>query len=110
MLQSLFGNNTAEKVLFFLERYEQGYPSDIARLFGIPLFSVQNQLQRLEDGGILVSRLYGRVRIYQFDPRYSFLKELRNLLQKAMEALPKEEIDKYYMRRTRPRRAKRPWR
>jgi DNA-binding transcriptional ArsR family regulator len=65
---------------------------------------VQQQLRRLEEGGVVVSRLYGRVRLYEFNPRYPFLDELRALLAKAMEYLPQEEIDKYYMRRTRPRR------
>lgn len=108
MLESIFGNNTTEKILFFLQQYKQGYPSEIAKLFGIPLFSVQNQLQRLENGGIIVSKLYGKVRLYQFNPRYYFLNELQSLLQKALDALPKEELDKYYMRRARPRRTGKP--
>lgn len=108
MLESIFGNNTTEKILFFFQQYKEGYPSEIAKVFKIPLFSVQNQLQRLENGGILVSKLYGKVRLYQFNPRYHFLKELQSLLQKALNALPKEELDKYYMRRTRPRRTGKP--
>lgn len=109
VIESILGNTTIEKVLLFLERYEQGYPSEIARVFEKPLFSVQRQLQRLEDGGVVISRLHGKVRIYQFNPRYPFLRELRALLARAMEVLPQEEIDKYYMRRTRPRRAGKPW-
>lgn len=104
MLEFIFGNRTMEKILLFFERYQQGYPSEIAQLFKIPIFSVQNQLKRLENGGILVSKLYGKVRIYQFNPQYPFLKELRALLAKAISVLPPEEIDKFYMRRTRPRR------
>lgn len=108
MLESLFGNRTAEKILLFIERYENGYAKDIADTFGVPLFSAQQQLKRLEAGGILASKLYGRVRLYQFNPRYPFLKELRALLNRAFEYLTREEISKYYMKRTRPRRQGKP--
>ena len=44
MLEGLVGNATVEKVLLYLEQFEEGYPSEIARAFGLPvamvLFSV----------------------------------------------------------------------
>jgi DNA-binding transcriptional ArsR family regulator len=108
MLEPVFGNKTMEKILLFLARYGNGYPRDISVTFEIPLNGVQQQLKRLEDGGILVSRLYGRVRIYEFNPRYPFLKELRALLDKAMEYISDEDMKKYYMKRTRPRKQGKP--
>lgn len=104
MLESLFGNRTVEKVLFFIERYGNGYAKDIADTFAVSVNGIQRQLRRLEEGGILASRLYGQVRIYQFNPRYPFQNELRTFLKKAINYLPQDQIDKYYMRRTRPRR------
>ena len=60
MLEGLVGNATAEKVLLFLEQYEEGYALEIAKQFdGLPVSMVQRQLQRLEAGGILVSQLRG---------------------------------------------------
>lgn len=108
MLEPLFGNKTIEKILFYLERYKQGYPKGMSNLFNVPVNGIQQQLRRLEDGGIVVSKLLGRTRIYQFNPRYPFLNELKKLLQKSMEFLPEPEIRKYYMQRTRPRRKDKP--
>lgn len=108
MLKELLGNRTAEKVLLFLFSYDQGYAKEISETFEISLAMVQNQLKKFENGGILVSQLKGKTRIYLWNPRYPFLKELKSLLSKAMEYMPDEEIRKYYLRRTRPRRTSKP--
>ena len=104
MLEPVFGNATVEKVLSALEIYGQVYPSGLAKLFGIPVNGIQQQLKRLEDGGIAVSLMAGKTRLYQFNPRYPFLKELRALIQKGLRYLPQKEIEKYYRNRKRPRR------
>jgi hypothetical protein len=104
MLEPVFGNITVEKILFALEVYGQSYPAGLAKLFGIPVNGIQQQLKRLEDGMVVVSLIVGRTRLYQFNPRYPFLKELKALIQRAMEYLPEKEIQKYYRNRTRPRR------
>lgn len=80
----------------------------MAKNFGEPVNRFQQQLKRLEDNGIIVSRLIGNVRLYAFNPRYPFLKELKALISKAYEFIPDDEKDKYYKRRTRPRRAGKP--
>lgn len=108
MLEPLFGNATVEKILFFLETYGKGYATGLAKLFGIPVNGIQQQLKRLEDGGVVVSLMAGRTRLYQFNPRYAFLKELRELIQRAIQFLPEKEIEKYYRNRTRPRRKGKP--
>jgi len=108
MLEALLGNTTIEKILYCLSVYGDGYAKQMADLFGIPVNGVQQQLKRLEDGGVLVSQLKGKTRLYQFNPRYAFLKELKLLLDRAIELLPESEIDKYYRKRTRPRRKGKP--
>ena len=108
MFALLFGNDTADKVLLFLARFEEGYPRQIALHFSISLSMVQLQLEKLERGGILVSRLKGRTRIYQWNPRYPFKAELYALLQKAFEFMPKSELARFYIKRTRPRRTSKP--
>ena len=90
MLATLFGNNTAERVLLFLANYGQGYARQIASTHGSPVSVVLKQLARLEEGGILVSRLLGRTRIYELNPRWFFHKELKALLEKALGALPRK--------------------
>ncbi len=108
MLEALLGNTTIERILCCLSVYGDGYAKQMADLFGIPVNGVQQQLKRLEDGGVLVSQLKGKTRLYQFNPRYAFLKELKLLLDRAIELLPESEIDKYYRKRTRPRRKGKP--
>jgi DNA-binding transcriptional ArsR family regulator len=108
MLEELFGNIIIEKILFFLFVNNEGYPLGIARVFGVPVNRIQQQLKRLENGGIIASRLVGNVRLYTFNPRFPFLKELKGLVAKAYEFVPEKEKDLYYRTRKRPRRAGKP--
>jgi DNA-binding transcriptional ArsR family regulator len=108
MLEALFGNIIVEKILFYLYTYGEGYPLGMAKTFDVPVNRIQQQLKRLEEGGIVVSRLVGRVRLYTFNPRYPFLDELRSLISKAYEFLPEEDKERFYRLRTRPRRAGKP--
>jgi Mn-dependent DtxR family transcriptional regulator len=100
---NIFGNQTLEKILLSVERYGQIYASDTAKTFDMPLYCVQRQLRKMEESGVLVSRFYGKVRLYEFNPRYPLANELKNLLRKAFDFLPKKDIEKYYMKRRRPR-------
>jgi hypothetical protein len=108
MLEGLFGNRSAERVLLFLENYGEGFAGEIARTFETQLYSIQKQLQRFENEGILVSQLKGKTRIFTWNPRYAFKKELRVLLSKALTLLPQEEQRRYFRKRMRPRRTGKP--
>jgi len=108
MLEPLLGSINKERVLIFIYARGDGYPRDIARFFTTSLTPVQNQLDILERGGILASRLAGRTRLYTFDPRYPLLAELRAFLAKALNFYPQEEQDRLLMSRQRPRRARKP--
>ncbi len=104
MLEPVLGNSTIEKILFALESYGQAYPLELSKMFNISVNGIQQQMDRLENGGLVVSSMLGKTRLYKFNPRYPFLKELKVLIQRAMEFLSKKEIQKYYRRRTRPRK------
>lgn len=108
MLEAILGNKTIEKVLLYLYAYKQGYAKGIAVLFNTSVNGIQQQLKRLEDGGIVVSMMKGNVRLYEFNPRYAFREEVELLLKKAMDYIPAAEKDKYYKLRTRPRRKGKP--
>lgn len=108
MLESVFGNATVEKVLLYLQNYDEGYASEIASTFSLSLSVVQKQLKRLEDGGVIVSQPKGRTRIFLWNPRYPFRKELKSLLEKSFEFIPESDIKKYYRKRQRPRRTGKP--
>lgn len=108
LLEALFGNESAERTLLYLENYGQGYARDIARTYGTTLSMVQKQLARLEAAGILVSRLVGKTRVYELNRRWYFYTELRAILAKAIGAMPAAETAKYFRKRQRPRRAGKP--
>jgi hypothetical protein len=108
MLESLLGSVNRERVLLFICARGEGYPRDIARFFSTDLTPVQRQLDALERGSILVSRLAGRTRIYTFNPRYPLLNEVKALLDKALAFYPQEERDRLLPARQRPRRAGKP--
>lgn len=102
LLAGLVGTETAEKALLYLQNCGAGHPRGISVVFEIPVSQVQRQLERFERGGLLVSRLVGRTRVYQWNPRYLFLGEVRALLEKALTSLPDAYREKYFRARTRP--------
>lgn len=108
MLEPLLGSVNAERCLLFILAREEGYASEIGSFFDTALYGIQKQLDKLEAGGVLASYKAGRTRIYYFNPRYSFLKELRALLEKALGFYPEEERDRLLVYRSRPRRKGKP--
>ena len=104
MLEPLLGSKSSEKVLIFIEALGEGYAREISRFFKVALDPIQKQLDKLELGGILVSFDKGRTRIYSFNPRYPFLKELKAILEKVIAFYPEEERERLLMNRRRPRR------
>ena len=109
MLEAVFGNKSAERVLLYLESRGEGYAQAIANNFGdITLRMVQVQLARFERGGILSSQLKGRTRLFSWNPRYPFRQELRALLRKALESLPESDREQFFRERQRPRRSGKP--
>ena len=106
MLESIFGSKVIEKILFYLLINNRCYGSKLSIVFEESLSPFQKGLDRLEAGGILVSFLEGKTRVYQFNPRYPFLSELKRFLEKAYEFLPTEVKERFYQPkiRKRPRR------
>lgn len=108
MLTPLFGTENSERVLIFLLTRNEGYAREIAQIFGTNLYAIQRQLDKLEAGGVLVSRTAGRTRLYQFNPRYPFLIELKQLLEKAFSFYPEDVRAGLMMNRRRPRKRDKP--
>jgi DNA-binding transcriptional ArsR family regulator len=103
MLEPIFGNTTAEKVLFYLLVHREAYARQMAQAFRLPISVVQKQLGRLERGGVLVSVTKGRTRLFQLNPEYAFVKELEALLRRALDFLPSADRGPYHPMRLRPR-------
>ena len=108
MLEAILGSVSRERVLIFLYAREEGYAREIARFFDTDLVQVQKQLDRLDLGGVLAGRSAGRTRLYKFNPRYPFLKELITLLEKTLAFYPAETRQRLLMDRRRPRRRGKP--
>ena len=108
MIEPIVGSKSSEQVLIFLTAREQGYATEIAKFFGAELYAIQKQLERLENSEVLVSKRIGRTRVYQFNPRYPFLNELKCLLEKALSYYPEEIKEKLLMNRRRPRKKDKP--
>ncbi len=108
MLEPILGSENAERVLIYLFVREKGYPREIANFYEIDVYAVQNQLAKFENGGVVVGFLMGKIRLYQFNPAYVFLPELKALLEKALRFYPPDEIERLKMNRRRPRRTGKP--
>ena len=108
MLETLFGSKCREQVLQYILAYESGYATQVAKFYKLTLDPVQKQLERLEVGGILVSKNIGKTIVYSFNPRYMFLEELKALLLKAREYYPPELLENLTTIRKRPRRQGKP--
>jgi len=108
VLEPLLGSTNAERVLVFILTRNEGYVREIARVLGGDPDSIQKQLAKFESGGVLVSRTAGKTRLYSFNPRYPFLKELRGLLEKAVSFYPESQREALLMNRRRPRRRGKP--
>jgi hypothetical protein len=108
MIEGILGSVSCERVLVFLCARKEGYAREIARFYETDVAPVQKQLEKLELAGVLVSRTAGRTRLYSFNPRNAFLKELGALLEKVISFLPPDERERLVMIRRRPRRKDKP--
>jgi len=108
MFKALFGSERKGRVLLFLHAHGESYPSEIARALGYYLNSVQTILAGFERGGVLYSRLRGKVRLFGLNPRYPFRRELEALLEKALPFVDPAEREKLFTPRLRPRRTGKP--
>jgi len=91
MLEPIFGTINKENVLLYIYVRGEGYPRGVATFFAAGLRAIQNQFENLESGGVLCSRMVGNTRLYEFNPHYPFLDELKLLLGRALAAYPENE-------------------
>ncbi|MBN2265468.1 MAG: winged helix-turn-helix transcriptional regulator [Candidatus Aminicenantes bacterium] len=108
MLGALFESEAKGRILLYLHTHGEAYPREIARSLGLNVNTAQYQLLKLENGGVLYSRLRGKVRLFAFNPRYPFRKELGALLEKALSFVPESERRRLFTPRLRPRRTGKP--
>ena len=108
MLEAVLGSTGAERVLVGLAGRGTAYAREIAQIFDMNPPAVHKQLDRMERDGLLVSQEVGRTRVYEFNPRFAFRKELQALLDKALSMYPEEIRNEILLVRKRPRRKGKP--
>jgi predicted transcriptional regulator len=110
MLEYLYGNKNVEKILIYLFLHNKANATELSHAFGTSLDPIQKTLRKLEEGGLLVSFLEGRTRVFQWNPRYPFLQEIKILTKKSYEFLPTNIQEIYYQltKRKRPRKTGKP--
>lgn len=107
-LDQLFGSVTTKRILLHLFHYGEIHASGIAQDYKSATTPFIRQLNRLEESGILVSRLAGRTRLYQFNPKSAYTNALRKLVEVDYETMPLSEREKVFATRRRPRRKGKP--
>lgn len=104
---SPFGSPTRTRVLLALRLLSESYPRELARLLDLPLSVVQKGVRTLELDGLVASRLVGRTRILQLEPRYFARDSLDQFLQRLAE--PETDLRRRVANlRRRPRRIGKP--
>ncbi|MGV3625552.1 MAG: hypothetical protein ACO1OB_32375 [Archangium sp.] len=78
----LFGSANRTRVLVAIRLLGETWPSELAALLELRLFSVQTILTSLERDGVVVSRTVGRTRQVMLNARYFASAELDALLWK----------------------------
>ena len=105
----LFGTRKQTSILILIGMLEESYSSEIARLAGVKISTVQNYVQAMELSGVLVTRPIGKERRISLNPRFFAINELKSLLEKLSIAEP--ELNERVSRvRRRPRRMGKPLR
>lgn len=83
MLEGLFGNKSAEKVMLSIFTHGELHASAIAQQHRKALDPIKKQLERFEEAGFLVSRVVGRSRLYKFNEKNPLIIPLKELLKIA---------------------------
>jgi hypothetical protein len=108
MLEGIFGNKTAEKVLLHIYHYGEIHASAIAQDYQVALNPVKGQLDRFERAGVLVSKEIGRARVYSFNPKSTLVGPVKELIRMIYESIPLREREQIFKARRRPRRKGKP--
>jgi hypothetical protein len=95
-------------VLLFVAERGSGYGREIADFWDRSVYGIQRQLEKLESGGVLIGTAVGRTRVYTWNPRWPFIAELQDMLNKAIPLLPDQERQRLQTGRRRPRRRGKP--
>ncbi|PJZ51549.1 hypothetical protein [Leptospira adleri] len=108
ILDGIFGNGTASRVLLHVYHYNEIHSSAIANDYGTAVTPIRLQLERFERSGILVAKNVGRSRVFAFNPKSPFVKPIKDILAIFYNSLSLEEKESIFSTRRRPRQKGKP--
>ena len=109
MLDLLLGSKTAKKLFLHLYHHGESYPTAVAKDMNISLGAVQRQFERFEKAGLIISKLQGRTRVYQFNSKNgAIVNPFKEILKRVYDSIPISEKEEIFNKRRRPRRAGKP--
>jgi DNA-binding transcriptional ArsR family regulator len=80
-VEEVFSSKPRMKILRLIARLGTLNVSDIARRIGLNYSATNEHLRLLEAEGILVQRVYGRIRMYKFNDASAKAKAVQNLVE-----------------------------
>jgi DNA-binding transcriptional ArsR family regulator len=80
-IEEVFSSKPRMKILKLLSRLGTLNVSDIAKRIGLNYSATNDHLRLLEAEGILVQRVYGRIRMYRFNDASAKAKAVLNLIE-----------------------------
>ena len=84
MIDALISSKTRIKLLmkFFLNSHTTAYLRSLEHEFGDSTNAIRLELNRLEDAGMLVSRLEGNKKVFQANTQHPLFNEIHNIILK----------------------------
>jgi DNA-binding transcriptional ArsR family regulator len=80
-IEEVFSSKPRMKILKLLSRLGTLNISDIAKRIGLNYSATNEHLRLLEAEGILVQRVYGRIRMYRYNETSAKAKAVQNLIE-----------------------------
>lgn len=106
-LIGITGSVAASESLLFIAANGEGIAPQIAKTLGLSLATVQRQLLRFEDAGILERRNVGNAAVYSFSSRGKFANAFQTAVLQVYSDMTVSEKSRYVIRK-RPRRTGKP--
>ena len=103
MLEKIFGNKTLAMIFLNLYHYGEVYSGLIEKNIDTGSRAILNQLSKMEEAGIFVSRSVGRTRLYTFNPKSPFVKPIKKIIEIVYSNLSIKQKEKMFKERVRPR-------
>jgi hypothetical protein len=108
VIEFIFGNDSAEKVLLHIFHYGEIHASGIAKDYEVAITPIKKQLERFEEGGLLKSKVFGRSRVYSFNEKSPWVKPIKEILSIAYNSISIKDRQLIFGERRRPRQKGKP--